>query len=243
MIRVLSFGGGVQTTALAILAAEGKVKADVAVFADTGAEKPETYWYLENYTKPLLEKAGIEFVTVRNERPLYQPDLYGFLWRIKEIPGIIKRRCTDHFKLRPIKKWVGKQEVEMMVGFSLDEAYRAERPRHLWACESYPLIQQQMTVTDCRQVIKDFGWPLPVKSSCFFCQFTTPFEWQWLKTTHPDLFKKALDLEANYHERRPEHKTNFGLYRGTPLWRLAAGKQMTMGLTLEQSCWSGACGH
>ena len=40
---IMSFGAGVQTTTLAILVAQGKVKCDAVVFADTKGEKPETY--------------------------------------------------------------------------------------------------------------------------------------------------------------------------------------------------------
>ena len=57
--RILSFGGGLQTTALAIMVAKGELEVDEVIFADTGAEKPETYWYMENYTKPMLEEVGI----------------------------------------------------------------------------------------------------------------------------------------------------------------------------------------
>ena len=243
MERILSFGAGVQTTALAIMVAQGKLKVDAVVFADTGAERPETYWYMENYSKPLLEKAGVPLIIVRNEQPYYQPDLYGFLWRIQNIPSFQQRRCADHFKIRPIKKWVAKRDVEMLVGFSLDEAYRSKKPRHLWATESFPLIDIGITAQQCQAIIQNFGWPKPTKSSCFFCQFQTPFEWQWLKNTHLDLFQKALDLEANFHQRRPDMRDTFGLYRGTPLRHLAEGKQMPMGLILERSCWNGYCSH
>ena len=63
--RVLSFGGGVQTTAMAILMAQGKITCDEVVFADTGAEKPETYWYMESYSEPLFKEIGIPFTKVR----------------------------------------------------------------------------------------------------------------------------------------------------------------------------------
>ncbi len=65
---ILSFGGGLQTTTLAILVAQGKVKIDYAIFADTGCEKPETYDYLEDYTKPLFESIGIPFYGIRKRR-------------------------------------------------------------------------------------------------------------------------------------------------------------------------------
>lgn len=243
MKTILSFGGGVQTTALALLISEGKVKADVAIFADTGGEKPETYWYMREYTEPILRKAGVELVMVRSELPSEQPDLYGFLWKHSDIPGLRQRRCTDHFKLRPIKRYVGSREIEMMVGFSCDEAYRAQRPRHMWAKESYPLIDLGLTGNDCQRIIQEAGLPIPTKSSCFFCPFQPPFEWQWLKQYHPALFQKALDLEARWHERKPQFRDIFGLHRGLPLRWIAEGKQGVLGLTLENSCWSGMCGH
>ena len=64
-ITFLSFGAGVQTTAMLIMLAQGKIHADAVIFADTGAEHPETYDYIERYDKPLCEKMGIPFLTVR----------------------------------------------------------------------------------------------------------------------------------------------------------------------------------
>ncbi len=67
MKRILSFGGGLQTTALAIMVAKGELEIDEAVFADTGCEKPETYWYIENYIKPLFLKLHIPFTVVQSK--------------------------------------------------------------------------------------------------------------------------------------------------------------------------------
>lgn len=39
-MRILSFGGGVQTTALAVMWVRGEVEADFCVMADTGGETP-----------------------------------------------------------------------------------------------------------------------------------------------------------------------------------------------------------
>jgi len=70
MDRILSFGGGVQTTALTILICQGKVKADMAIFADTGCERPETYWYIDTWMKPMLSAANIPLQVVRSEIPI-----------------------------------------------------------------------------------------------------------------------------------------------------------------------------
>ena|SRR3990167_10633665 len=242
MKRILSFGAGVQTTALAILISQGKVAADMAIFADTGCERPETYWYMRYYTKPILAKAGIPLQIIRSELPSEQPDLYGFLWKYKDIVDVRKRQCTVQFKLRPIRRAVGR-DVHFLIGFSADEISRTERKRTYWTEESFPLIELGMSGADCKHLISSIGLPVPIKSSCFICPFQTPFEWQWLKVTHPDLFQKALDLEARYHERKPQFRDTCGIYRGLPLRHIAEGQQYSMGLTLETSCWSGACGH
>lgn len=183
-------------------------------------------------------------IEVRSHLPSYSfGDMYAHYWCLATIPSVVQRRCTDHFKLRPIARYYKGQEVEMLIGFSLDEAHRARRKRTLWDKESYPLIEMKITAADCRRIIGEYGWPIPTKSSCFFCQYQHIPEWNWLKNNHPDLFKKALDLEAHFHKRRPSMKSQFGLLGGTPLWRLKEGIQPEMFANTEYSCWSGHCGH
>ena len=46
-IYVLSFGGGVNTTALMIYLIKNNLSINEAVFADVGGELPETYSYLK----------------------------------------------------------------------------------------------------------------------------------------------------------------------------------------------------
>ena len=66
-MKILSFGAGIQTTAIAVLIKQGKITVDMAVFADTGGEKPETYWYIENYIKELFQSMNIPFVITKRE--------------------------------------------------------------------------------------------------------------------------------------------------------------------------------
>ena len=58
-MRIVSFGGGVQSTAMAILAAQGKIQVDAFVFCDTGFEQSIVFEFLENYTLPMLENEVI----------------------------------------------------------------------------------------------------------------------------------------------------------------------------------------
>lgn len=237
MDRILAMGAGLQTTALAILVAEGKVKVDAAIFADTGGEKPETYFYIENYIKPLLASCSIEFIIVQHSETLYD-----YCWRRQDIPSIKWRWCTDRFKVRPIHK-VAKGAVQL-IGFSTDEAHRANRQfKRVKVTRSFPLIDMGLSSTDCRRIIGDYGWPIPVKSSCFFCSFSRLGDWHWLKYTHPDLFKKALELEENWYKKRPESRDKAGLLQGQSLKRLAEGQQTYLPFDAEYSCYFGYCSH
>ena len=241
MDRILSFGGGLQTTALAIMVAQGQVEVDAVVFADTGGEKPETYWYIEEYIKPLFIEAGVPYYTVTNpEDSHYGISLYDYFWRYRNIPALKGRLCSNHFKARPITKFVGKGAVQM-IGFSAEEQHRAENPVH--EGQSFPLIELGMTGLDCHRLIGDFGWPIPLKSSCFFCVFQRVWQWNWLKRVHPDLFQRAVALEANLYDRKPQIREKFGLMGGRPLWKYAAGVQPEFYLPVEDSCYSGYCSH
>ena len=63
--RFLSYGAGMQTFCLLVMAEQGELQIDEVVFADTGAEHPETYDHIEKVAKPICERIGIPFTTIR----------------------------------------------------------------------------------------------------------------------------------------------------------------------------------
>lgn len=75
-IAVLSLGTGVQSSALAVLAATGKVspRPEATMFADTFCEWPETYEFLTTYLRPWLEEHG-PLVFVVSAGDILQPRL------------------------------------------------------------------------------------------------------------------------------------------------------------------------
>jgi hypothetical protein len=146
-LRVLSYGGGTQSAALALMSAAGDLpKLDAAIFADTGGELPETYAYAE-YVGRRLEAAGIPFLTVTagnleaalrspvptssNPTPpahVRNPD--GSRGRINAY------RCSYDYKRLVIQRatrrlcgppgaWK-RAEVEQWLGFSIDEVGRCK---------------------------------------------------------------------------------------------------------------------
>lgn len=48
----------------------------------------------------------------------------------------------------------------------------------------------------CIELIKSVGLPLPGKSACFFCPSSKPSEIDFLRNQYPDLFDRALKIEA-----------------------------------------------
>ncbi len=240
METILSFGGGVQTTALAVLVAQGDVKIDRAIFADTGAEKPETYYYIDAYIKPLFNELRIPFETIPGQEAGLFLTEYCLKYRI--IPSVVKRWCSDKFKVRPINRRL-KGDYQTIIGFSADEVHRAERAVHKGKNKLFPLIDRGLTTADCSRIIQAYGWPVPLRSSCYFCPFQKRAEWNWLKIRHPELIEKARQLEDKFHGRRPDLRDDSGLLSGKPLWKWDQGLQMELPILAESSCWSGDCNH
>lgn len=60
---IVSYGGGKNSTALLILCQKLGIKVDLILFADTGGEIPQTYEYIEMFSKWLVEN-GMPAVTV-----------------------------------------------------------------------------------------------------------------------------------------------------------------------------------
>lgn len=245
MKTFISMGAGVQTTAMLILVAQGKVHADAVIFADTGAEHPETYDYIEKYHKPLCEALGMPWLTVRMHKKvkergtgniIYANSLEEVITARHRVPSIKNRWCTDYAKITPMKLAIrglqgeGKLEkpATMLIGISTDEKHRAIKPDgtlkqpHVSEYRNaYPLIDLGISRQDCHKIIKDYGWADPIKSGCYFCPFQGPKDWANLYHSNPELFWHSVELE--------EEDINFPSYNLYPrggkkgLRRLATG--------------------
>ena len=139
-MKIVSFGGGVQSTALAILAATGKIEVDAFVFCDTGFEQSIVFDFLEKHTLPLLNHVGIPFYTAKTEE--YAGTLHGettfgsFLlppFFIGDGDGDAKNKqpafCSSKWKADVFNKFCekefGAKKYDVSLGFSTDEKQRA----------------------------------------------------------------------------------------------------------------------
>ena len=193
---VVCFGGGTNSTALLIGMKERGVRPDAILFADTGGEKPETYRHVERMQAWLQSRqfpliAGVaQPISLEQaclDRETLPAKAFGF------------GSCSDHFKIRPQRKWLrdaGVKNPVWHVGIHADELRRAQRVANDRGEQiKYPLIEWGWRQADCQAAIIRAGLPLPVKSACFFCPSSRKTEVLRLAKEHPDLFERAVQME------------------------------------------------
>lgn len=214
-MRFFSYGGGVQSTAALVLAAQGKIDYRTFLFANVGedSESPDTINYVANYSIPFAKEHNLELITLTKKmRNGEQETVYQRIMRTKRsvpIPaklsgGVrVSRVCTVDFKIRVCYKWVRQHgatkedPATVGIGFSLDEYHRikTDDPKLPAQRKVYPLIDLHLTRQDCENIVLDAGLPRPPKSACYFCPFHSPMAWQLLRINHPELYAKSVWIE------------------------------------------------
>lgn len=265
-LRVISYGGGVQSTALVVLAARGDLgEVDAALFANVGddSEHPATLRYVREIAQPWAQERGLPIHELKRTRrdgsfvSLFQrltnPDSRSLPIPVRMdngAPGT--RSCTASYKIEVLGKWVQAHggslddPAEVMVGISLDEMERANSRKHSNPYEriTYPLLDRRLTRDACLRIITDAGLPVPHKSACWFCPFHRMSTWREMKRAEPELFHAAVALEALLNERRDTlgkdhvYLTRFAM----PLDRAVGdGTQLAFDFGGPESCDEGYC--
>ena len=174
-LTVLSLGGGVQSSVMALMASRGAFDRipDCAIFADTRWEPPSVYehieWLEDQLSFPLYVvdngrslRDDVKALTNHSgsrsyvDIPVYLKGSDG------EGDGIGRRQCTDNYKVRPIRRRIREMlglrprqrlpsgtTVELWLGISTDEAIRMKTSRDAWITNRYPLIEAGMSRKDC----------------------------------------------------------------------------------------------
>lgn len=236
-----TYGGGVQSTAELVLAVKGYIDCPVFLFANTGddSEHPATLRYVREIAFDYAWSNGIEL------HEIDPPNGQSLRQRIMEVvPGEglrqpipfraangkpLARSCTADWKVARTGAWLqarGFSETnpaDVAVGISKDEWQRAnEAAARPWERLHYPLLRIEwkgavgLTRDQCKAVIAEAALPIPPKSSCYFCPFTSPARWSLMRRNEPELFQQAVELEdhanvcAAARGTRPVYLTRFG---------------------------------
>ncbi|MCU8589346.1 phosphoadenosine phosphosulfate reductase [Streptomyces sp. A13(2022)] len=223
-MRSISFGGGVQSTALLVLAAQHRIDFPLFLMANVGddSENPATLRYVDEYARPFAAEHGVDLqVLDRVKRDGTVETLMGRLTRegSRSLPIPVRmsngapgtRSCTADFKIKVIAKELKRRgatpedPATIGIGISVDEIHRANNRRtepHEQIV--YPLLDLGLRRIDCARVIREAGLPVPPKSSCYFCPFHRPETWHDQRRDEPELFEKSCQLEELLNKRRDE---------------------------------------
>ena len=220
-LTVLSLGGGVQSSVLALMASEGAFDRvpDCAIFADTHWEPPNVYehiaWLRDRLSFPLHVVANgrslredVRSLTNHSDSRSYVDIPVYLKGRDGEGDGIGRRQCTDNYKIRPIRRRMREllglrprqrvpagTTVELWLGISTDEAIRMKTSRDRWIENRYPLIEAGMSRKDCMEWWEArYDRPLE-RSACVACPFQSRQRWVETKRRWPELFAEAVEID------------------------------------------------
>lgn len=199
-LRIFSFGGGVQSSTIALMMAHGEIEpADHAIFADTQAEPKRVYDWID-WIEPLLP-FPLHRVSAGSLRDyVLNSDEKAAMYTIPFfVPGGMGRRqCTNNFKLSPIRKRtrellgypprkrIPDGAAQMIIGISWDERQRMKPARENWMTNTWPLIELRMTRGHCLEWMSRNGYPEPPKSSCLECPYHSNKQWAEIKENPDD---------------------------------------------------------
>lgn len=264
-VKILSFGGGVQTITLAVMSALGDFeRPDVMIFADTGWEPKKTYEYIE-WFKEWMKPYNIPLI-IRSKGNIREDALSGA--RFASMPvftidqngnkGMLRRQCTNEYKIQVVQKaireYLGlkkfqrvKNPIEVWLGISCDEITRMKISRIKWIDNRYPLIElgysRETTKKNCIAYLKSKNVPIPPKSACIGCPFHSDIYWIDLKKNNPDEFEDACQFDDSIRNSTKQCiKQPIFLHSSRKPLREVIFKDKRLGyLDFEQEC-EGHCG-
>jgi len=173
MKRILSLGAGVNSTAIIALKSQGRLDFDLAVFADTGSEMPETYVYLNEVLEPFCSKNNIPLEVVKKDGV----SMHETYMSKKVIPTRRYGICRDHYKIRVVRKFLKQkfpgEKVETIIGFDAGELNRQKGFELLGEKALFPLIDLGINREGCKSTIRKSGLPVACEKWLFYVSTST----------------------------------------------------------------------
>lgn len=225
-------GGWQSVAAVVLQAQGKMKPYDLFVFASVGYDsEPETHDYLNQVLMPYAARHGIECVTTSRDKGLLEAlrsdtrSVQIPVYMANGAPG--RRTCTTDWKIRQVDRFVRRLvtpncHVEIGLGFSMDEQERCRPERQQWHAHeqenakrprpigfnkrnTYPLlteVEKPIWRTDIPAIIESAGLPVPPKSACWYCPFSSRTRWIEMRRNNPARFAEAVALERRINEKR-----------------------------------------
>ncbi len=159
----ISFGAGVNSTAMTIMLVNEGWRGDI-VFANTGAEWPETYCFIDYFESEWLTPRRLAITRLgpewrKDKRAKTLPGLMEYCEHYSILPLCGIRWCTRIFKIDSCQAY---HNDEYYLGIAADESHRQpDLPR--------PLVERGVTREGCIEIIEAEGLDMPQKSGCYIC--------------------------------------------------------------------------
>lgn len=217
-LRVVSFGGGIQSWAMLVAADKGLLgpKPDFAIIGDTGNESDAMWDYYETHrhrvsTEIRVVKRGDILQHIRRSKGEPDGKQLATLPYYLGDGGQMMRTCTASFKIdavtQEIRRLLNVKKgarmpkdtlVEVWVGFSMDERKRAGGyPAEIWQEVRYPLLEIDFTRGRCEQFLVENGFPVPPRSRCIICPYRSDESWRQLTAEE---FEEACQIDEQLRE-------------------------------------------
>ena len=256
-MKIISLGLGVQSTAMYMMSSLKYIdRADHAIFADPGAELPQTYKILEYLLDWGKYNDGIP-IHITNEKNLLKDLLnaqnsegknFSSIPAFTSGGGMLQSQCTGEYKIKPVIKKTRELHklkprqrmpmTEMWLGISMDEIQRAKTSQLPRITYHYPLIDHRMDRADCIRFFKDKNFPIPPKSSCTFCPYHSNKNWKNIKDNYPEQWKEIVEVDKKIRNSTKKGiKDPIYLHRTcVPIERVQFADQLEMFMCEEGFC-------
>jgi hypothetical protein len=247
MIRIASWGAGLQSTTMIAMSALGELEPlDHVVHCDLGWERTETVaardWYTDWYRQHGINVTILETGDIRRDGA--RAHVHIPFWT--ETGGPIRRQCTRQFKIRPVRRFartlIGRPPtsretpplqrlaahpsrppnppagaVEQWLGITTDEFTRAKASEVEYIINRWPLLEKRMTRDDCTAWLHDHSLPVPVKSACVICPYRRADEWIDIRDNEPEQFRAAIAFDEKHRDDPRLHRD--GLNDSLYIWQ------------------------
>lgn len=195
--RVISWFSCGAASALATVKAKEKYPDLIVVYCRVAEESEDNLRFLKDFEKA----TGIDVQVIGSEKHNYS--IFEVFKQRKFIKGVHGAPCTSALK-KDVRKAFQRPDDIQIFGYTVEEQRRADRfiDANNDVDAEFPLIEQQLTKSDCKQWILDNGIELPemynlgyANNNCIGCVKGGMGYWNAIRSDFPKHFDRMAKTE------------------------------------------------